>query len=63
MCGLGLNNNHEGVRPMATDLHRIFQRMDKQMQSRREMSVRAWLPLALWLIMLSVLIGGFNVGH
>ena len=48
---------------MATDLHRIFQRMDKQMQSRREMSVRAWLPLALWLIMLSVLIGGFNVGH
>jgi hypothetical protein len=63
ICGLGLNNNHEGVNTMATDLHRIYQRMDKQMPSRLEMSLRGWLLLAVGLIMLSVLIGGFNVGH
>jgi hypothetical protein len=48
---------------MATDLYRIYQRMDKQMPSRREMSLRGWVPLALWLFILSALIGGFNIGH
>jgi hypothetical protein len=59
---IGLNNSHEGVNTMATDLHRIYQRMDKQMQSRREMAARGWLPLALWLIILSAIIGGFYAG-
>jgi hypothetical protein len=60
---MGLNNRHEGAKTMATDLHRIFQRMDKQMPSPREMSLRGWLLLAVGLITLSVLFGGFNVGH
>ncbi|MGB8644825.1 MAG: hypothetical protein WCF84_06280 [Anaerolineae bacterium] len=48
---------------MATDLYRIFQRMDLHVQSRRETPLRGWLRLALWLILLGALIGAFNVAR